>query len=589
MSRMIVGILGVCIAGVVLAAQVPQSRDAVRQPSLAARTGTSSISGVVVSDDTDPKPIRRVTVTVTTDSSPSGGRVAITDDSGRFVVPGLPAGRYLVTANKPAYLTTAYGATRQARPGPPPTGTAIVLADGQIMDVRMRLARGAVVTGTVRDEAGKPVREADVTLFYYRRSLQTGERTLTAMRTDAVPTTNAQGVYRIYGVPPGDYLVSVTVGSQMLVVLNNSVFSGAVDLEVPPEDDFVKALAPGKPELVPTPRRRVGFARSYFPGALNAAAATTITLAAGQERAGIDVSLQRVPNSRVEGTLTSVDGTPARSSQVRLFANVDEASPGASVGSTGTDGRFSIVGVAPGAYTLVAIGPTQTWATAEVTTNGDDQMLALQLQPPLTVSGRITIDGAAPSVAPRARLQLMPLRTPLRATGTLALPVSPTGTFSAMLPPGRYRLVATWPAGGGQPEHAVVSARVGSHDVVDQDIEVTESVTDMDVAFSSRVSQLSGMMSDATGQPAPEYFIIVFPKDEAMWNWHARRIQQTRPTHDGRFVIRGLPAGDYLLSAVTDVDQAEWFDAAFLKSLVPASIPLTLADGEVKTQDIRVR
>lgn len=571
-----VALASLCAGGVLLAQQQPPMRDAVRQPSLAARAGTSIIAGLVVSDDEAATPLRRVTITVSADNSAVGGRTAISDDQGRFVVPSLPAGRYLVSAAKPAYLTTAYGATRHARPGAVQAGTAIVLGDGETFTVNLRLARGGVLTGTVRDESGKPVREISVLPYYLRRSPVTGERVLSPVQTESSYSTNSKGVYRIYGIPPGDYVLATFYGA-------------AVDLEVPPDDDFARAVALNKPALVSAPRRRVGYARTYFPSSATLAGATTITLAAGEERDGVDLSLQLVPNSRIEGVVTGRDGRPAAAMQVRLIEADTTATLGTGLALTNADGKFTMVGVAPGSYHLVTGGPGSSWATVPVVANGEDLRVSVQLEAPVIVRGKVAVDGEGSAPLNRARLQLMPLRTLIQSASAVNVPVQPDGSFSVPAVPGRYRVIATWPAGGGAPEHAVRSIKVGDADVVDSDFDISGDVGEVAVLFSSRVSSLSGVMSDQSGRPAPEYFIIVFPKDEALWSWHARRIRQTRPDHNGRYSVRGLPAGEYVMAAVTGVDQNEWFDSAFLKALVGASIPISLTDGEAKIQDLRVR
>jgi hypothetical protein len=74
-----------------------------------------------------------------------------------------------------------------------------------------------------------------------------------------------------------------------------------------------------------------------------------------------------------------------------------------------------------------------------------------------------------------------------------------------------------------------------------------------------------------------------------LWGWQARRIQQVRPGNDGAFAFRNLPPGDYLIAAVTDVDQNEWFDTEFLASLAGSAIKVTLAEGDRKTQTIQVK
>ena len=45
----------------------------------------------------------------------------------------------------------------------------------------------------------------------------------------------------------------------------------------------------------------------------------------------------------------------------------------------------------------------------------------------------------------------------------------------------------------------------------------------------------------------------------------------------------------YLLGAVTDVEQNQWFEPAFLERLLGASVKITLAAGEKKVQDLRLR
>ena len=41
--------------------------------------------------------------------------------------------------------------------------------------------------------------------------------------------------------------------------------------------------------------------------------------------------------------------------------------------------------------------------------------------------------------------------------------------------------------------------------------------------------------------------------------------------------------------AVVDVEPGQWFDPGFLRQIIGGSIALSIADGEKKVQDIRVR
>jgi hypothetical protein len=54
-------------------------------------------------------------------------------------------------------------------------------------------------------------------------------------------------------------------------------------------------------------------------------------------------------------------------------------------------------------------------------------------------------------------------------------------------------------------------------------------------------------------------------------------------------VFTDLPAGEYFIAALTDLDPAEWQDPAFLDQIAPAAIKVTLAEGEKKRTDIRIK
>ena len=90
------------------------------------------------------------------------------------------------------------------------------------------------------------------------------------------------------------------------------------------------------------------------------------------------------------------------------------------------------------------------------------------------------------------------------------------------------------------------------------------------------------------GRPTADYTIILFPADNRYWTPQSRRIMSARPGTDGTFSFRGFPAGQYRLTAVTDAEPGEWYDPAFLSQVVSASMTLPIAEGEKKTQDIRL-
>jgi hypothetical protein len=116
-----------------------------------------------------------------------------------------------------------------------------------------------------------------------------------------------------------------------------------------------------------------------------------------------------------------------------------------------------------------------------------------------------------------------------------------------------------------------------------------ENVSDGIVTFTARTSEITGLTSNAAGEPVSDRTIVLFPPDRNLWLPQSRRVHVTQPGQDGRYRIRALPPGEYLVAAVDAPEAGQQFDPAFLAQLVPAAMPVTLAAGQQRTIDIRVR
>src|SRR6187455_1525175 len=92
---------------------------------LSGQQAAGAVSGVVLTTDDPPRPVRRAIVSMRGNDLALGHHV-ITDDEGRFEIKDLPAGRYAVSAKREAFVTLAYGATRPEWPGIP-----LAVAEGQ--------------------------------------------------------------------------------------------------------------------------------------------------------------------------------------------------------------------------------------------------------------------------------------------------------------------------------------------------------------------------------------------------------------------------------------------------------------------------
>ena len=548
--------------------------------------GSATIGGAVTAAGETPTPIRRALVTL---SSGMAGQVQVTtDDRGRFVFESLPAGRYTLTAEKPAYVKTFYG-SRRAGHGP---ASPIAISDGQrITDISMRLMRGAVIAGSIVDEQNQPVAGAQVRVYQPR--IVNGERRFVEPPGPIDwATSDDRGRYRIYGLVPGEYAVRSTGGGG--VALDVRLMTPA-ELEI--ADRALRTAPDPKAAGSEPDPPRVTRAGMYYPGVIDVSQAQTITVEAGEERTGVDIRSVLVRSSRVEGVMVGPDGQPVFKTLVGL-ANVSAASLWSSPGSirTGPDGRWVIPSIAPGRYMFFGTGaegsgPITLWTQLEIEVGESDVTGAvLQFLPGVSVTGRIVTGAGSTS-----RLDPTALRVSLTAVtaisgAALALPrATPAadGSFALdVVPPGRYRVAVT-----GASSWFLHSAVTSGRDVLDGTLEIRQgqNIEGLVLTLSDRPAVISGTMFDRLGRPTPEYSIVVFSTDRSHWTSSPRRISgAVKLGSDGRFSVSGLPAGEYYMAALVDPDPASLTDPAFLEQLAAGAIRVSLAEGERKVQDVRI-
>jgi hypothetical protein len=567
--------------------------------------GTARISGVVVSADATSAPVRRAVVRLV--GQVNTNLAAVTDDAGRFEIGGVRPGRVTIVASKPAFLTTAYGALRPGRPG-----TSIAIAAGQQLDgVRIVLPRGAVIAGTVLDPSGEPAADLRVSIV---RAIERPRR------PDARPNegseqevrTDGRGQFRAYGLSPGDYLVRAHAPSQAGPGAMASVTRTEVDAELRRLQTRTRGAAPtatGAALAAPPLGREVNFVPTYHPSTPDAAAATIVRVAAGQVADGIDIALSVVPVSSASGVVRRADGAAVSVSlfviPLGMHAPLDQFRAMTASGPPGSHAEFRISGLTPGNYAVQArTREPLLWASVPITVAGGDlDGVVLDLRPAPTVAGRVRYDAAR--LARPTDLGLVRLLFTESAVGSLQLgfflggartaarvtvEVQRDGTFQTRgLLPGPFLITATTPGGSGPSGWWLRSVMSDGRDLLDHPFVVGDSdLTDLVVTFSDRHTEITGTLDAAPGVPAPDHFIVALPEDRALWWSGSRRFQSTRPGTDGRYRFVDLPPGDYLLAALTDLDEDTWRTREVLEQLAPAGVPLTLGEGERKVQDLRV-
>jgi len=619
MKRLIAGLTLLLAPLAPIAQQIAPTRDA---GTITPATGTASIAGTVVDDEERAVPVRRAVVTV---AGPGlvPSRSAITDDDGRFAIERLPAGRFTISVSRASFITSIYGAKRPGKPGTP-----VAVAAGQrVTDLAVKLWRGAVIAGVVRTEDGQPAAGLPVRAL---AAHQTNEPSIFTLDNNGAKTNDA-GEFRIFGLPPGTYLLSV-IPPVLRGTSPTAMSEADMDAALAALRAHAPAPAAGRPAATTTPQpaaalpatsRPFAYSAIYVPGTANMSEATPIALGPGQVVDNVDLQLQRVPTASIGGIVTRPDGSAAPGAPVQLTQIPPRGytldTPLTLTATALPDGRFRFPSIGPGDYTLTArattsgVGPNGVtpsarsgglalWSETTISVSGEDITgLALGLEAGPVLTGRVAFaEGALKPPADLTQWRVS-LATPAQLTrrgpvmGSDFNPWPPIalnadGTFEiGGVPPGGFLFQLSGP-GVGPAGWWMRSMIAGDRDLLDRLIQVRPGSPSMNVvvSMSDRHTELSGTLRTPTGQPEADVFVIAFSTDRTMWGPGARRVRAVRPGADGHFSMPDLPPGDYLLGVVTDVDPEDWQNPALLDQMAPTSVKVTIGEGEKKVQDLQL-
>jgi protocatechuate 3,4-dioxygenase beta subunit len=523
-----------------------------RAPGPAARA-TGRVRGRIVSSDGTAVPYAQVVLT----SLHLEPRVVNADGTGRFEFLELPGGTFRLGASKPGFFPVS---VRE------PSAPSVDLAeDGTREGVEIRLVRWGTLTGRVFDEYGDPLQAVSIQLLHVR--YEAGRRRLVSVGNARL--TDDFGAYRLFGLMPGQYIVSAAIG------------------DVSSDD-------------VP------GYARTYFPGTPAPAEAQFVSVGPGQELAGIDMTLSRTPTARVAGRMFNSAGEPTAGGTLLLMPSQRSLSAtSVPVGARiSRDGTFAFANVAPGQYVIQAYrGRSNPWTEGEfgslaVGVGGADMVeLVLQTSSGSSIAGRFSFDTFDPSKQPLLsglELSPIPVDADLSPQNNFARAnIHADGTFeiAGISGPRRLQLLRTAPG------WALKEIRVNGVDITDITDRALpfgrkdQSLTGVEVVLTDRVSALVGTIRDQNARPSPGASLIVFSADRARWYPTSRFVRKTAAAADGAFSLTGLPAGIYYAAAVGQLPlegEDAWQDPEFLDTLVLQASTVTIVEGQPLSLSIRV-
>jgi protocatechuate 3,4-dioxygenase beta subunit len=497
--------------------------DTVAQTPDAKSKGTGSISGKVTLGG---KAAAGIAVAAF-GNDPNSRRApakATTDGEGHFRLFGLAAASYQIVPLTPSFVP----AERNLAAGYPYYGAAktILLSAGEsVEDVDLKLVRGAVITGRITEEEGKPVIEERVELQPAdEKPGQGGQMSPISMNYQMFQTDD-RGIYRLYGLPAGRYKVSVGTN---------------------PNSGFSSNGARGY------------FPQTFYPDTTDATKAAIVEVGEGDEATNIDIRLgHRATTFSIAGRVVdSETGEPVagiRPTYGRVAK--DNPSSGSYMGGmpTSSRGEFRFDGLEPGHYAVFASsrfdgGDYYSDSIIFDVVDHDVTNLEIRAIRGLTLSGVVLPDS---DTNKNALAQLGSLRIVAGVRTASNSPASSTSGTSLVAPDGSFRI------GGLRPGKALLyvssveyaNARRFSlsrveRDGVDQtqgvELSSGQSVSNVQVFISYGTGVIRGMVKFENGSPPAEarFFVALLRNGRSV-------DRGAQGDARGRFLITDIPPGNY--------------------------------------------
>ena len=516
----------------------------------AAPVSTAALSGVVRAPGAAPIARARVTIVSEALTEP---RVTITDAQGRYTFDKLPAGAYVVQASASGYAAQYH----QQRPNSPPPP--VTIGQGQrATGIDVELPRAGVIVGRILDEDNQPFVGASVDALASR--MENNQATLVSLATT---TTDDRGEFRLAGLPEGQYYVSA----------------------------FDPAFADVGDDTGP-----LRYTATYYPGVVFVEEARRVSVTPGVEpESKIIFALKIIRPALVTGLIATPDKKQLISGAVIMTPIHGEglaAVPSDDV-RINPDGTFTFRNVAPGRYQIRARGEIDPlavalFATFRIVVNGQDiDNVEMVLLPGALVSGTLEYD-AVETPKPRSNASVR-VRAPFADGSSFG-----DALTGDVLADGSYRIRGLMSGThyvtveGLEPPWVLKQVMWRGQDITDValDVENRQVLEDVRVTVTDVANDVSGIVRDERGRPVQEALVLVIPLASQFWTPTSRRFAMLRTDANGRYRVRGLPAGEYRAIASLELDESEVYRKDLLRAFVDIGTSLTLNDPVRQTLDL---
>ena len=481
-------------------------------------------------------------------------RMIIADADGRFDAGRFKDGDYQVETGRHGYVL-------RDPTGQLDSGTARMVhlgGDTRVHDLEIVLARGGAVTGTIVDSAGEPFQGVLVRAL----RLRPDNGRMVASLVSVSRLTDDRGRYRVFGLPPGAYLIAASLDAK---------------------------------EHVSGRARPPGFAPVYYPGTAHVESAQVVQIELGAAAAAVDLTFAVSSTVRVTGTALNAEGHPL-SGRVTLRVSQRSGSvvPEARLAPIGAEGAFALADIAPGDYVLQVQSergpgvPPEFGSEYVTVADTDPPPLTVKTTAGATLDGRFIADGRSSLPMFAQSIHAAPVdvdRSPPNGRGPEGLAVHDDGRFYLTGLYGPMRL--TYPS---LPGWYLKSMTIGGVDVTDTPFDFgfgDDVFPEAEIVVSNAGASITGTIEDASGKRPPTVILVTFSVNRTNWFMGSRHIKRATGVN-GSFEVSGLPPGEYFVAAVDALPSSDWQSPETLDTLVPRATRVTVREGQVRTVDLRL-
>lgn len=537
---------------------VAQRPDPVPQPR-----NQFAIQGELV-DAVTLQPIAKADVGIAPVNDRNNFTWALTREDGRFSFDNLAAGKYTLTAQHRGYLTQALDQHEAFSSS---------VAVGPNLDsahIVFWLPPECKISGTVLDEAGEPVRDAQVLLF--RSGISGG---MNGTREHRQTPTDDRGFYHFDHLAPGRYVLAVsarvwyaqrpnarpdTVRTTITGVTSNNYSGGGSSTYRSTSQG--NSGGQGSPQEASSPSPLdVAYPITFYAGTTEPAAASPITLKQG-EKFVADVSLQPVPalHLRISGSGATLPQNSYFKLNRKLFDGT--SIPIITETRVTSSGAMELVGVPPGHYTTSIIDPAhlqqeQRTEELDAVTSGPAEQFDVN-GAHVTVSLELDPGATRPT---QSYFQLFNMNT--RDYFNQQVTDKGDVEFRQPIPPGAYELALTNGRGEFIRSVSATGARALGRRV---DIRSTGAVK-LAVTVGHGMGQVTGTVL-RDGKPFSGAMVVLVPEHPGDNGILFRRDQSDT---DGTFTLAGAIPGKYTVLAIENGWELEWLKPQVLAPYLSGS------------------